>query len=100
MEKVEVQRVGAEIAQREELAANHGRRKGFFIQFELKTATQAKNRAKALNRQDSLDDPAIELEWQRALDRGSKYVIKDVDEHFKLKNTIKNMMLQIASTLA
>lgn len=33
------------------------------------------------------------------MNRGSKYVIKDVEEHFKLKEMIKNRMIQISSIL-
>ena len=38
MEKAELGRIANEIVEREELAANHGRKENWFLSFKLKTA--------------------------------------------------------------
>ena len=46
------------------------------------------------------EDDKKESEWNRALIRGSKFIVKDPKAHFAMKSKIRNRMLELAQILS
>lgn len=90
LEEMELGRQALEISEIEEMANNHGKRKSFFKNPFLGRRTQEKE----LTLEE--EEEKKKIEWERALERGSKFVIKDPSAHFAMKNKIRTRMVEIA----
>ena len=91
MESIELENLIERVAEKEELMNNHGHKKSFFQVPKLTKTTLEKQ----------IDEEAkLERAYQRAIERGSKFAITDIAEHFKIKNMIKRRMLEISQFLA
>ena len=80
-----------EVADKEELMQNGGKRKSYF------KAPQTTTKLKLMNQAEQ--DEQLERLYQEQLARKSKFVITDLDEHFNLKNLIKRRMVQLSAFL-
>lgn len=93
LEEMELGRQAMEISKIEEKANNHGKELNFF---------KPPSISQSLTRELSLEEEEEKkkIEWERALARGSKFVIKDPAAHFAKKNAIRSRMVELAQILS
>ena len=100
MEESEMRRMATEISLVEETAANHGKKRGWFNRPKLQAEMRRKNDPRRFMQVLQAEDDKKESEWNRALIRGSKFIVKDPKAHFAMKSKIRNRMLELAQILS
>ena len=96
MEEAELRRLATDISEVEETAANHGKKRGFFSRPKLQAENRRRNDTRRFMSILEEEDNKKESEWNRALIRGSKFIVKDPRAHFAMKSKIRQRMLELA----